>query len=208
LEVLIVWSLLLAAFPSHPPANGTPFNHVPAIGDYQDRALDIGNPYPETWPSFEDDLANVLPIDSMILDNDPASAQHKLGELLALQQPDPDPMVFSYDFYPSGQNLEPVEASFEPLVSGSQLNITTNPNPTYPEGIDLVQETPTRFSEDVREMLNNSFAQELYPSKATIADISRRTQLTEKQVKNWFVNKRSRTTKNGANSHITHYSSH
>ena len=144
----------------------------------------------------------------MILDNDPASAQHKLGELLALQQPDPDPMVFSYDFYPSGQNLESVAAYFEPLASGSQLNITANPNSSHHEGIDLFQETPTRFSEDIREMLNSSFAQELYPSKAARAEISRRTQLTEKQVKNWFVNKRSRTTKNGANSHITHYSSH
>jgi hypothetical protein len=205
--VFIVWSLLLAAFPSHPLANGTPFNHVPAIGDDQDRALGIGNPFPEPWSSFEDVLANVLPTDSMILDNDPASAQQKPGELLALQQPDPDldPMVFSYDFYPSGQNLESVEASLEPLVSGSQPN---NPNPSHLEGIDLFQETPTRFSEDIREMLNNSFAQELYPSKAARAEISRRTQLTEKQVTDWFVNKRSRTMKNGANSHITHYSSY
>ena len=83
-----IWSLFLPAFPSNPPPDGIPLDHVPAAQDDQDRTIGIGNPFPETWSSFEDVLTNVLPIDTVVLDNDPASTQQKPCELLALLQPD------------------------------------------------------------------------------------------------------------------------
>jgi Homeodomain len=126
-------------------------------------------------------------------------------------------MALCYDLAPSGQNMEVDETPFKPSVSGTQAKITTNKSlsilevtgPTqeastgFPEAIDLTQEASTTFSEVVREFLNEAFSMEHYPSPTAIVEISRRTNLKAKQVRTWFVNKRSRSTKKGSTTHIT-----
>jgi hypothetical protein len=151
------------------------------------------------------------------LDSGPTSAQQDPWGLQTLGQIDLDPMALCYDFAPSGQNMEVDETQFKPPVSGTQAQITASKSPSilevteptqeastgFPEAIHLTQETPTTFSDVVREFLNETFSKEHYPSPTAIVEISRRTNLTAKQVRTWFVNKRSRSTKKGSTTHIT-----
>jgi hypothetical protein len=180
----------------HSPAD------VSAIAGGKDHAIGINNPFPETWSSFEDDLVSVQPIDPRILGNDPASSLRDPCGLVVWQQLGLDSTIFGHDIPSTGQNLDSLETSTEARRSESQLDIPLNQKPDHHEGTGAVRERRPRFSKEDREMLNDSFAQDPYPSKMAVAEISRHTRLTEVQVNTWFTNKRSRTMKQGTKSDV------
>jgi hypothetical protein len=80
-------------------------------------------------------------------------------------------------------------------VSQTPERMLKEPGPSMNVAIEnaLSSGKKTRVSKAAKDLLNNIFSSTAYPSKEQVAVLALQSGLTEKQIKTWFTNKRSRS---------------